>query len=98
MDYIHTLLVMEDDLDAEGTEDAEPAEEINEANETNLANGATKTLERQQAMFILAQQGVLQLLGGVYVAGAGQCHKKLRTNVVGKELASVQQHVSTNYV
>ena len=45
MDYIHTLLIMEDDLDAEGTEDAEMADEINEANETNLANGTPTTLE-----------------------------------------------------
>ena len=34
MDYIHTLLIMEDDLDAEGTEDAEMADEINEATTT----------------------------------------------------------------
>ena len=38
MDYIHTLLIMEDDLDVDDTEDAEMADEINEANETNLAD------------------------------------------------------------
>lgn len=45
MDYIHTLLIMEDDLDEEDIEDAEMADEINAADEANLGSGATPTAE-----------------------------------------------------
>ena len=44
-EHIHTLLIMDDDLYTEGTEDAEMADEINEANEANLSIGATSTVE-----------------------------------------------------
>ena len=76
MDYIHTLLIMEDDLDEDdmgqfGSEEPHELGSSDQIQQDNLLSQTTPCLPHCQI--------------GVYVDIVGPCHRRLKTNVANKD-------------
>jgi hypothetical protein len=89
MDYIDTLLIMEDDLD-EDDQDAERLGAFGESSNDNPLNSGIDPSQSQSPSHSQSQDPnptpphLNQCQIGAHVANADQCHKRLKINVVGK--------------
>jgi hypothetical protein len=89
MDYIDTLLIMEDDLD----EDYQGAERLGAFGESSNDNPLNSGIDPSQSQSPSHSQSqdqnphLNQCQIGAHVANADQCHKRLKINDVGKRNA-----------